>query len=146
MQKIGTIASTYVIETLGIPVMSRGNVILLPHGEVGVVEACSGLRMMMLFFAVCVGAAFVMKSSLAEKILIVLTAIPIAVVANVARITVTAILYEYASKEIGDKVFHELAGFFMMPFAVILLMLELGVLERMFVREESPGPFDLPTE
>ncbi|MFN5960306.1 MAG: archaeosortase/exosortase family protein, partial [Verrucomicrobiota bacterium] len=38
--------------------ISQGNVIRLTHGEIGVVEACSGLRMLMLFLAITVGASF----------------------------------------------------------------------------------------
>ena len=47
--------------------------------------------MMMMFFAMCIGAAFVVKKPLWEKLLIVASAAPIAVLGNVARIVVTAV-------------------------------------------------------
>jgi len=133
LQRIGTITSTYVLQTLGMPAIAQGNVILLTEGELGIAEACSGLRMMMLFFAVCVGAVFLMKIALWKKVLVVLSAVPIALAANVIRITVTGILYETASQELADAVYHDLAGWFMMPVAVVFLWIEMAVFSRLFV-------------
>lgn len=133
LQRIGTIVSTYVLQTLGIPAVAQGNVILLTDGELGIAEACSGLRMMMLFFAVCVGAVFLMKRALWQKVLVVASAAPIAVAANVVRIVVTGVLHEVASQELAEAVYHDLAGWFMMPLAVVLLWIEMAILARLFV-------------
>jgi exosortase len=140
LQRIGTISGTYVIQTLGIPSVDRGNVIVLSESELGVAEACNGLPMMMLFFAVCVGTALLTRRSWLEKAIIVLSAAPIAVLANVVRIAVTAILYETAGKEWGDAVFHDLAGWFMMPLAVALMWLELAILDRALVERKAASP------
>lgn len=131
LQRIGTITSTCVLQTLGIPAVAQGNVIFLTEGELGVAEVCSGLRMMMLFFTVCVGATFVMKSGFWVKVLVILSAVPIAVAANVVRITVTGVLYEVASHNVADAVYHDLAGWLMMPLAVIFLWVELELLHRL---------------
>ena len=69
LQRLNTIMSLYVIQTVGIPCTARGNVIVLAHSQVGVAEVCNGLRMMPLFAAVAVGAVFVMRCSMVEKIL-----------------------------------------------------------------------------
>ncbi len=133
LQRLGTVISTYVLQTLGIPAVAQGNVILLTESELGVAEACSGLRMMMLFVTVCVAAALLMEWSLVKKILVVLSAVPIALVANVVRITATAILYETASHQLADAFYHDLAGWFMMPLAVLLLWAEIAVFSRLVV-------------
>jgi len=140
LQRVGTVASVGIIQTLGIPAANRGNVIQLPGGELGVVEACSGLRMLMLFIAVCCGAALLIKRPWWEKALVVVSAVPIAVVANVIRITVTAVLHELVSIETADVVFHDLAGLMMMPLAMILLWMELWLLHALVVEppEEKP--------
>ncbi len=149
LQRVGTIVSTYVLQTMGIPAIAHGNVIRLTEAELGVVEACSGLRMMMLFVTVCVGAAMVMKSGILEKVIVVLSAAPIAVVANVIRISVTGVLHETAGQEIADAVFHDLAGWFMMPIAVLLLWGEMWLLAKILppVEESRPLEFKLaPSE
>jgi exosortase len=140
LQRIGTIAGTYVIQTIGIPAVAQGNVISVPHGELGVAEACSGLRMMMLFGAVCAGMALSVKRTALEKLMIIASAAPIAVLANIARIVVTALLYEIAGPEWGEMLFHDLAGWFMMPLAVLLLWLELELMSRIVIRRTASGP------
>ena len=137
LQRIGTIASTYILQTCGIPAVAQGNVILLTEGELGVADACSGLRMMMLFFTVWVGAVLLMKLALWEKVLILFSAVPIAVVANVVRITATGILYETAGAELAEAVYHDLAGWFMMPLAVVLLWGEMSIISRLY---SAPKP------
>jgi exosortase len=131
LQRLGTVISTYVLQTLGIAAVAQGNVILLTESELGVAEACSGLRMMMLFVTVCVGAALLMEWSLLKKVLVVLSAVPIAVAANVVRITATAVMYEIASQQFADALYHDLAGWFMMPLAVMLLWAEIAVFSKL---------------
>jgi len=144
LQTLGTKASVFVIQTLGIPAAAQGNIIRLTESELGVVEACSGLRMLMLFFAICIGAALVLRSELWEKVLIALSAIPIAVISNVARISLTAILYEIARKwpnvmstETAEWVFHDMAGVLMMPLAMLLLWGEMALLSKLFFEPVS---------
>jgi len=132
LQRIGTEASTYLVQTVGIPAIARGNVLVLSNAELGVVEACNGLRMMMLFFAVCVGAALLLKRNPIEKLVIIASAVPISVVANVLRITFTAMLYQVFPSKVAEVFFHDLAGWFMMPSAVLLLWAELWILEKLF--------------
>lgn len=140
LQRVGTVAGTCVIQMAGIPAAAQGNVIMLADAEIGVVEACSGLRMLMLFVTICVGSAFVMQRSWPEKLIIVLAAIPIAVIANVARISVTAMLYEVANSELAHDVFHNLAGWFMAPLAVVMLLMLMAVLSKLIEDVDDTGP------
>jgi len=140
LQLVGTSVSVIALQTLGMAAIADGTVIQLSHSRLGVEEACSGLRMLMLFFAACVGAAFYLRTRTPLiRILIAISAPPIAVISNVARITVTAVLYENVSQELGDKVFHNLAGWFMMPIAIGLVWLEMAVLDRLFVAPQREG-------
>src|SRR5208337_4371239 len=73
LQRVATIMSVYVLQTIGIPAIALGegsNVIQLTKAEnqLEVARACSGLRMMTLFFAVCVGACFVLRLTVWKKI------------------------------------------------------------------------------
>ncbi len=55
----GTIASTYVMQTMGLAAFREGDgyTIVTDHGRIGVVEACSGMRMLMIFFALSTAVA-----------------------------------------------------------------------------------------
>ncbi|MDZ7617802.1 MAG: exosortase/archaeosortase family protein [Patescibacteria group bacterium] len=143
LQRIGTKSSVFIIVTLGIPANAQGNVIHLTEGQLGVVEACSGLRMLMLFFAVCIGAAFVLKQPWWEKVVIVLSAVPIAVLANVFRIAVTAVLHDLVSTELADKVFHNGAGMMMMPVAIAMLSAELWLISHLVVEPTGARPIPI---
>ncbi|MBN1589434.1 MAG: exosortase/archaeosortase family protein [Pirellulales bacterium] len=146
LQAIGTSVSVFVLQTIGLPAVAEGNVIVLSNSRLGVVEACSGIRMLMLFFAACIGTAFYLRHrDPLTRILIALSAPPIAIIANVTRITVTAILYEKVSQELGDKIFHDLAGWLMMPMAIAILWLETALLDRLFVAPEREAPIGLGT-
>ncbi len=113
--------------------------IVINESRIGVVEACNGLGMLLLFFALAAAVAVLARNRhWAERLLIVATAAPVAVLANVARITVTAFLHEFVSAHWADVVFHDLAGWLMMPFALGLLYLELYVLSKLFVNVEAP--------
>jgi exosortase len=137
LQRVGTIVSTYTLQTIGMPAVSQGNVILLSEAQLGVVEACSGIRMMMLFFAVCFAYAFLVKRPLLDRALIIVSAMPIAVLANVARIVTTGVLHELVSHEAADTLFHDLAGWFMMPLAVVMLWGEMALWDRLLI---APRP------
>lgn len=143
LQRIGTRSSVYIIQTLGIPATAQGNVIHLTEGQLGVVEACSGLRMLMLFFAVCIGAAFILRQPWWEKVVIVLSAVPIAVAANVFRITITAVLHDLVSTELADKVFHDFAGMMMMPVAIAMLSAELWLISNLVIEMPRTRPIPM---
>ncbi len=130
LQRIATDISTYTLQTLGASAVSEGNVILLTDTKLGVVEACNGLSMLITFLALSAAVAIVAQRSLTEKVVIVLSALPIAVLANVARITATGFLLETAHGDLARAVFHDMAGWLMMPLALAMLIVELFVLGR----------------
>jgi len=136
LQSIATQVSTFSLQTLGVPAFAEGNIITLTNGQIGVAEACSGLRMLYAFFALTVGACMVIDRAWYEKVLIASTAVPIAILANCVRIVVTGLAFEHFSPEIASRVFHDAAGWLMMPLGFALLMVVLAILDRLIVPEE----------
>ena len=139
LQRVATVISTYTLQTIGVPALSEGNVILLSETKLGVVEACNGVSMLITFFALAAAVAILVPRSRVEKIVIVASAIPIAVLANVTRITVTGLLYEASRSDLARIVFHDLAGWLMMPLALGMLLVELFILSRSIVPLGSDG-------
>lgn len=121
LQRIATDCSTWVLQTIGVPATAQGNVIWLTSGKIGVVEACSGLRMLVAFGAITFAAACLVQGAMWERIVILLSAVPIAIASNVIRIAATGLAHEKLGAEIADFIFHDLAGWLMMPLAVLLL-------------------------
>ena len=96
--------------------------------------------MLVTFFALSTTAAFVIQRPLVDKVVVFLSAIPVGVLMNLLRITVTGVLHQTVGSKIANAVFHDLAGWLMMPLALGVLWLELRLLERLFVPVESTGP------
>jgi exosortase len=140
LQHLATLTSTFALQTLGLPALAEGNTIQMDDVQINIVEACSGLSMMIVFFALSTGVALVVRRPLWEKGLILLSAIPIALVANVLRITVTGILFRLVSNEAADAFFHDAAGWLMMPLALALLWVQLRVMGRLLIDPSKEGP------
>jgi exosortase len=134
LQRLATVVSTFVLQMLGLPALAEGNTILLNEESIGIVEACSGLRMLIVFFALATAVALLTKKSLLERGLLVLSAVPIALISNVLRIVATGILYETTSGETARAFFHDVAGWLMMPLGLGLLWLELVIFARLFIQ------------
>ena len=133
LQRLATSASTFLLVILGFPATSQGNIITINEHQIGVVEACGGLSMLLTFLALATACAMVIRRPLVDRIVVVLSAIPIALLANVVRITVTGTLYEIVGDSAARIFFHDIAGWFMMLLALILLWVELWILSRLFI-------------
>jgi exosortase len=139
LQTIATISSTFFLQTIGIPAVSMGNVIWLTEKPLGVAQACSGLRMLTSFFALATGVALVIDRSVWVRLVIVASAPAIAIIANILRISATACAYEFGDERIAEMIFHDLAGWLMMPIGLLLLWAEMFVISKIFQDVEDPG-------
>ncbi len=145
LRRIATAASTYLLQLLGFPALSEGNLILIGELKLGVVQACSGLGMLVTFFALSTAVALVLRRGLADNLILVGSAVPIALIANILRVTATAAAHVTLGKEAADGWLHDLSGWLMMPLALGLLWLELAFLDHLFrpVEATRPLPLDL---
>ncbi len=140
LRRIATACATYVLQTLGYPAVAEGNVIVIEQLRLGVIEACSGLGMLATFFALATALALMIRRPLVDRLVLVASAAPIAVAANVARITATAVVHDAFGSDVANAVFHDLAGWLMMPLALLLMWLELTFLAHVLVPMAEPKP------
>jgi exosortase len=149
LQSVATKFSLFVIQTIGIPAAAQGHTIQLSDAPapLEVEQACSGIRMMMLFFAICIGGALLVRRPLWEKLLIVASAGPIAIIANMIRIVTTAVVSEIARNypsvfdyEKTTHFVHNWAGYAMMIVGLILLWVELWLLSKILVAPPPDRP------
>ena len=137
---VATIASTYLVQLIGIPAVAEGNVIVLTNAKIGVIEACNGLRMLILFIAVATAVAILINRPWWCRCIVLASAVPVALVVNILRITSTAVAYEHVSSDWAGWWFHGLAAWLMMPLGILFLCLELVYLDRAFPAKQSARP------
>jgi exosortase len=140
LQRVATTCSVYAMQTLGLPAVAEGNVILLTRGRIGVVEACSGLSMLLVFFAMAFAFVLVIHRPVPDKVVLLGSAVPIAVLANVARITVTGVAQELIDPAFAYRIFHDWAGWLMMPLALSMFLAELWFLDHFLVEQPKDRP------
>lgn len=134
----------FTFDVLGLAIEQQGNVLKLPLGDVGVAEACSGIRS----FTACLFAgsflAAVFLDKLWKKIGLVVSAIFFAFFTNLLRsLFLTAWAYNYGPEAIEGKV-HDIAGYAVLGLTVVGLLCLLPVFNLTFVSgsddaEEASG-------
>lgn len=109
LRKVVAVVS-FVFSILGLPLLRQGNVLVLPHGQVGVAEACSGIRSLTgCLFAGCFLAA-VFLDRLWQKVLLIGAALCLAFFTNLLRsLFLTSWAYAYGSDAIEGRV-HDATG------------------------------------
>ena len=138
LQKLAAIASEVILTILGLPVVREGYKIVVDGVPLEVAEACSGLRMLTIFGGLALAVALLIRRPWWDRFIIILSALPIALIVNITRIVVTALLYvTFPENEIVHQLVHDFAGIAMMPLALGLLFLELTVLSKLSTPEES---------
>jgi len=117
---------------LGIPVLRDGNILELANGRLSVVEACSGIRSLLslTFLSLVYGYFFEKKTWI--RVVLFLATIPVAILANGGRVTVTGILYE-VRPELAEGFFHESTGLVIFFVAAVILF----VLHQSLIRSSQ---------
>jgi exosortase len=141
LQSIATTGSVFFLQAVGTSVSQQGNVVML-NGDtpLAVAEACSGLRMLIAFVIAAALIAYLVKRPRWQKVVLLASSIPVAVICNVIRIFATALLMLYVGSEVGQRFFHDIGGFVMIAIAVSLLFGEIRLMDRLIVSESGAPP------
>lgn len=137
LQTFNTVVATFLLQTLGFDAFRDGNLIRLGADHVmNVVDACAGLKMLTIFVWLAAVVIAVAGLQWWENLLIAISAIPIAILANTLRITTAGMLYA-VSPEMAEG-FHDStpAAILMMGVAVALILLEMKLLSWVIVTDD----------
>lgn len=138
LQRLAAMCSTWVLQTLGVAALREGNRIVIENLPLDVADACSGLRMSTIFGAMSVALAMIIDRPWWDRLTILVFAIPVALLTNVIRITVTGLLYiTFPGNEAVQHYVHDWAGLAMMPIALGFLWIEMTLLYKLTVPQEA---------
>ena len=111
----------------------------LPDRSLNVAEACAGMKSLMTFISVGAGVAFLSNRPMWQRIIITLSAIPIAIFCNVMRVAGQGLLDHYWSEQISEGFAHQFVGLVMLMPAFFLILLVGWMLDQIFVEEVDPS-------
>ena len=117
-----TKVSVTFLQSIGVIVMREGNILMFPSTTLEVADACSGIRSIMSLLALSVAYGFFLRVSPLKRLIIALSALPIAIVTNALRVIVTGILAQWWGAKAAEGFFHEFAGLAVFGVAIVLLV------------------------
>lgn len=120
--EVATAQATQVVcDLIGIGVERSGNLISINGVPVTVAEACNGMRMVFTLFLVCYLVAFTEKLKPIVRLLILVAAPVVAILANITRLIPTIWIYGHYSQTTAER-FHDGAGWCMIVIAFLGLL------------------------
>ncbi|MDY6832599.1 MAG: EpsI family protein [Thermodesulfobacteriota bacterium] len=127
-----------IIQLFGISVYVRGNVIDLGVTQLEVVDACSGLRFILPLLAMGCLYAWLFEKSTWKRVVLVVSALPVAVLTNGLRIGITGILTDKYGEQVAQGFFHDFSGWAIFMVALVILVLIGRALKLFPEKQDSP--------
>lgn len=140
LQRLACTGSAALLRLLGLWVMDEGNVLIVGGETLEVAAACNGLAMLMSLSATITATVILVPMANWKRVILMLSIVPIALLCNIVRISGTAWAYHLLGSEKGQALAHDVAGWLMMPLALVLVLLELAWLSWLVTEEEEARP------
>ena len=105
---------------IGIPVLREGNILELAGQKLSVVEACSGIRSLLTLSFLSLVYGYFFERKIWMRVLLFVATVPIAILANASRVTLTGILSEI-KPELAHGFFHSASGWVIFMVALLIL-------------------------
>lgn len=131
LQLFATKISASLIQFCAIPVYREGNMLYFLQTQLEVAEACSGIRSIMSLTMLSAIFAYMSTGSRWRQVLLVLSAVPIAMLANIVRVSGTGILAHHFGDRVARGFMHEFSGLAVFTFGLGVLFLEFKLLQRL---------------
>ncbi|MFH1548926.1 MAG: exosortase/archaeosortase family protein [Planctomycetota bacterium] len=129
MMGLAAKAGTVIMNVAGIGVTRSGNVLYGPEGlSWNVADACSGMKSLLVLGAVAIAFAYITRRGLICRVVISLSAIPIAIIMNATRVGGVGVLAVYVNPELADGFAHMAQGFLFFLIELALLFAEGAVI------------------
>jgi len=130
LQLLATRLADGALSLLNVPVLREGNILELPSGKLAVVEACSGIRSLLSLAFLSLVYGYFFESKRWVQALLFLMTVPVAILANAGRVTLTGMLCQI-NPQLAEGFFHESTGWVIFMIALVILVIFHRVVVRM---------------
>lgn len=135
LKLLATRIATFLLNLTGIPVLAEGNIILLPHTTLEVVDACSGIRSLMTMITLAFFLSYFSLHGFWKRVLLVCLAVPLTVAANSMRVAVTGWLTRF-DPSWSSGVQHEFIGWLLFVVSFAGLIFAGSILKKINVNQK----------
>ncbi len=153
LQRANAAVAYEILSVAGLEILRYGSVLELNGQQIGVAEACNGMRSILAVLLVCYAMAFATQIRAWARLMLLLATPLIALSANIVRLLLTVLAYGFGSASTADTL-HDLLGWatialsFGFVWAVIALArwLMIPIDPRPIVaHSDTPKTFPLPS-
>lgn len=124
LQLFATEVSTSLIQLFSIPAYREGNMVYFAHTQLEVAEACSGIRSLVSLAMIAVIFSHLLKKGWVAGAVLVLSAIPFSILANILRVTGTGVLAHSFGSKVATGFLHDASGLAVFLFGMLMLFAE----------------------
>jgi len=148
-QLAANVASALLDTVNGLDTMVSGVVISVIYKgqpikpDLNVADACSGMRLLMAFLALGVAMAYLHYRPLWQRLVLLASTIPIAILCNIIRVTVTGFIYVLIDPEYTKGIYHDTLGLLMLPLAFGLYGFIAWFMSGLFIYESKTVAADV---
>ena len=129
LQLLASRVAETTLSLMGIPVLREGNILELASQRLSVVEACSGIRSLLSLSFLSLVYAYFFDRKVWMRPLLLISTIPIAIVANAGRVTFTGVVSEI-NPELAQGFMHSASGWVIFMVALVMLVAFHGLVNR----------------
>jgi exosortase len=123
LQMIASRFGELALSILGIPVLREGNIIQLANTSLEVVEACSGIRSLISLLTLSIVYGYFADSRISARIVLAVATLPIAVISNGLRVSMTGVAAHYYGPQAAEGFIHGFSGWIIFVLAFLMLFL-----------------------
>jgi exosortase D (VPLPA-CTERM-specific) len=135
LQLVSSRFGVAMLRAAGVSVFLEGNIIDLGSMKLQVAEACSGLRYLFSLVALGVVAAYFFRAAMWQRLLLVVSTLPITVLMNSVRIALVGITVEHFGLEAAEGVLHAFEGLVVFMGCMVILIGLMWLMARLSGRK-----------
>jgi exosortase len=120
LQLLASRMAEWALMLIGIPVLREGNILELAGEKLSVVDACSGIRSLLSLTFLSLVYGYFFEKKIWLRVVLFAATVPIAILANAGRVTVTGILADY-KPEYAHGIMHSASGLVIFMVALVFL-------------------------
>jgi exosortase len=130
LQLLASRAGETVVSAAGVPILREGNVLILPNTTLEVVQACSGIRSLAALMTLGLILGKLAEPRRWARVVLFALTIPVAIVANAARVAGTGLAAARIGPHAADGFFHTFSGWLVFVVAFCALLACASLLRR----------------